>query len=279
MKKMNLKLIINKLLIKLAGELMKEKFNKLKRNILFWFISGIVICFITIFIFLSIYNSKPNVEVVKNINKYYATWQKYDRMTGMEIHDLWNKKYHDARYKWDGNSKYNEYDCTSAVYWLFQDLGANYILTNVEELFKRLNFVSKKRYSAYEVKEGDLIIIYVGGTNWHVGIVEGKEGSIIKYMDMDVASIGAGYRQVSFGHNTIRGIYPVTFELWIGNLLKDVKTTKDMHIIIESQEVKEVEAIKEEKSVKEIKRKKEVIKESSKEEDKTIKIIESSKGE
>lgn len=257
---------------------MLQKIKELFKYRITFLIVGVVICGILFFIFSEEQRPTSKSSVFKQINYYYYSWQDYRHMSGTELHDQWNKKFHDARYKWDGNSKYNEYDCTSAVYWLFQDLKSNYALSNVEDLFKRLSFVSAKRNSAYEVEVGDLIIIYIGGSNWHVGIVEGKEGSIIKYMDMDVASIGAGYRQVAFGYNTIRGIYPVTFYLWIGDLFKNIEVSKDMHIVIKSEKIEEVK----EKDIKKVDTKKfepkriELRKDSTseKEESKSISVTE-----
>jgi hypothetical protein len=181
-----------------------------------------------------------NTQLVKRIDEYYMSWQNYDRVNGKDLHDLWNKKYHDAQYMLNGDAKYNQYDCTSAVYWFLRDFGANFELYNVRELYRRLEFVSKKRNYYKDVKVGDIIIICIKGTNWHVGLVEGKDKGLIKYMAMEVSSIGASYKQTTFTNNIVKGIYSVTFELWIGDLLKNIKTTQDLHIIIKSQEIEEV---------------------------------------
>lgn len=200
---------------------------------------------------------RGNLSGVSGQLEYYvSTLDAYRKLTGEEIHDMWNKKYHDTKYKWDGNSKYNEYDCTSAVYWFLKDLKSNFQLMSVKQLESKLNQSSYKRKSYNEVQVGDLIVFYVNSSNWHIGIVDGKGGDgqgnlKIKYCAMDVVSTGAAYGQISFGSSIVKGIYPMTLDLWIGDLLKKYGIGKeDQPVITKNVELKkEVVKIQKQKDI------------------------------
>lgn len=216
----------------------------------FIFITMGVIVLLLIVNFAFFIKNSINSSISEKIEYYYTTWNAFRKLSGTELHAMWNNKYHDAFYQWNGDAKYNAYDCTSAVYWLLKDLKSNYTLCTVDDLFNKLNFVSYKRQSFASVETKDLIIIYIKNA-WHVGIVEGKSiNGMINYMDMNIANMGAGYKQAAFGSSIIKGIYPITFELWIGDLLKSLEMTKPK----EEPVIKNIELKKE---VSKIERKKE----------------------
>jgi len=219
--------LINYIFSKLGKgkKIMFQKIKDLLKNRLILMIAASVFGFfiITYIINFAFHESLSKSEVSKQVNYYYYTWADFNRVSGKDLHDLWNKKYHDAIYEWNGNAKYNTYDCTSSIYSVLRDLKSNFQLMSVDDLYNRLMQVSSKRTSYSDVKTRDLIIIYIK-ERWHVGIVEGKSANgMINYMDMNIASSGAGYKQVAFGSGVIKGIFPITFELWLGDLLKNVK--------------------------------------------------------
>jgi hypothetical protein len=135
---------------------------------------------------------------------------------------MWNEKYHEAAYQLNGDAKYNKYDCTSSIYWILKDLKSNFPLLAVADMQKYLEIVSSKRKGFYDVQIKDLIVMYVRGA-YHIAMVEGKKGNTIQYLDVNVADDGAGYKTIAFDNAYIKGVYPITFELWIGDLLKNIK--------------------------------------------------------
>lgn len=228
-------------------KLIKNIYNKIINSkisiLIYGFLLGLLVVFI-LNIFQQNINITKRTKLFEQIDYFYQTWLDYQEFTGKELHDLWNDKFHDVEYRLDGNPKNNEQDCSSAIYWFLKDLNANFAFCKVQVLYDRLNIIAKKRASIKEVISGDLIIMYVD-SNWHIGLVEGtrKNKNLVKYMDVNILSDGAGYKQITLNSYMVKGIYPVTFELWIDDLLRNVKRTKDIHIIVESEKIKEIKEV------------------------------------
>jgi hypothetical protein len=160
--------------------------------------------------------------ISKKIDTYYYTWVDFQRMTGQDLHILWAKKFYYATYQLDGNAKGGRYDCFSAPLEVLTGFGANIKLQKVEDFNKTLQEKSKARLSWNEVKEKDLIVFRINADNWHLGIVSKVVGGKIYYCDMHTPD-GVGLNQmVQFGYYTIKGIYPITLNLWMGDLLKNI---------------------------------------------------------
>jgi hypothetical protein len=234
---------------KIKGKKMLEKIKQVLSSKVSILIYGILIGTIMLFLINTSVKEKNESEIKRTklfeqIEYFYQTWLDYQELKGINHHSLWNKKFHDIEYRLDGNPKNNEHDCSSAIYWYLTELKANFSFCKVQTLYERLNFMVSKRVNIKEVKAGDLIIIYVD-SNWHIGLVEGKreKKNIVKYMDVNIAYDGAGYKQVTLNSSIVKGVFPVTFELWIGDLLRNVKKAKDLHIIIESEKIKEIKEV------------------------------------
>jgi hypothetical protein len=160
--------------------------------------------------------------VSKKIDTYYYSWVDFQRLTGKDLHIMWANKFYYATYQLDGNSKSGRYDCFSAPLEVLTGLGANIKLQRVEDFNKTLQEKSKARSSWNEVREKDLIVFRISADNWHVGWVSKVIGNNIYYVDMNVQD-GAGLnKMVQFGHYTIKGVYPITLNLWMGDLLKNI---------------------------------------------------------
>lgn len=198
-------------------EFFKNKIN-LKISISILFIIILLFCIISAFVRSGGYKS----DVAKQIDYYYYTWSDFKSLSGKSLHEIWNNKYHDSTYQLNGDAKYNQYDCTSSIYWLMKDLKSNFPLMSVNDLQKYLEFVSEKRKGYNDIQTTDLMILYINNA-WHIAIVEGKKNGTIHYMDINTADNGVGYKSIAFDKYTIKGVYPVTFSLWIGNLLYNVK--------------------------------------------------------
>jgi hypothetical protein len=168
-------------------------------------------------------NSSYKSDIAKQVDYYYFTWSDFKNISGTTLHEKWNQKFHDATYKLNGDAKYNQYDCVSSIYWLLRDLKSNFTLLDVNSLLDELNRKSFRRKNYSEIQIKDLVIICIGNS-WHVGIIEEKKGNgLISYIDVNVGNNGAGYKQVPYNSNIIVGIYPITFTIWIGDLLKNIK--------------------------------------------------------
>jgi len=160
--------------------------------------------------------------VSKKIDTYYYSWMDFQRLTGKDLHLIWANKFYYATYQLDGNAKSGRYDCFSAPLEVLTGLGANIKLQRVEDFNKTLQEKSKARSSWNEVKEKDLIVFRINADNWHLSWITKVVGNKIYYVDMNVQD-GAGLnKMVQFGHYTIKGIYPITLNLWLGDLLKNI---------------------------------------------------------
>lgn len=183
-------------------------------------IVGITIIVILLMNFTNVFHRS---FISKQVDYYYYTWIEFQRIGSVDLHKKWHTKYHNVVYEMNGDAKYNKYDCTSSVFWFLKDLDSNFPLLKVEELFKTLTRMSVKRQTIREVKPKDLIVIYVDYA-WHIGIIEKVfDDGFIRYIDVNRLSRGVGYKEISFNSPLIRGIFPIPFELWIGDLLKEVK--------------------------------------------------------
>jgi len=172
-------------------------------------------------------NKYKNIsEIAKQTDYYYYTWADFQNLSAKKLHAMWNEKYHDVTYQLNGDAKYNVYDCTSAIYWIMRDLKSNFTLLPVSDLHKLLDVVSFKRKSFNDVQIKDLIVLYINGA-YHIAIIEGKRNEKIIYMDVNVADNGPGYKTINYNSGYIKGIYPITFALWKGDIDKNVKELKN----------------------------------------------------
>jgi hypothetical protein len=172
-----------------------------------------------ILIFTAIYITNNNFIVAKKINQFYYSWIEFGRLSGQDVHDMWSEKYYYAEYKLNGNGKENKYDCSSSIFFFLKDLGSNAPFQKVEQTYKTLNIVSRQRVKQSDVKEKDLIILQINNESWHIGIITKVKGNKIYYCDLNSMD-GAGFnKSIEFVHYSIKGIYPISFKYWIGNLL------------------------------------------------------------
>ena len=231
---------------KIFKKLKKRTIKRLKKvfKILIFILLYLSIIVFVVYLRDIIFNQNKKITdekqlsiIAEKINYYYYTWVEFHRLKGKMIHSLWNEKFHNATYELNGQARYNKYDCLSAIYFFLQDRNSNFPLMKVEFLYAHFKNVTEKRKKYKDIKVRDLIIIYVKG-NWHIAIVEGKFGNrMLKYCDVNIKSNGPGYREISFDSRIIKGVYPISFEMWIGNLLKYLKEIESINIklnIIES---------------------------------------------
>lgn len=150
--------------------------------------------------------------------------------TKEELMVKWIEMFSRSRYRRDGNPKYNEYDCISAVIHFFWRWNSNIFLENVKALKSRSEKLSalsqleiRKTYT--RVKPGDIIIFNPIRGNWHCGIIYDKKNGYILFMDVNAVIMGSGMGQYKFKNwkeksDRINMIIEPSYSLWIGNLLQ-----------------------------------------------------------
>ena len=166
-----------------------------------------------------------DIEILRKNYKYFI-----DDVSKMELWITWIKLFVDSTYKLDGNPRYNEFDCSSAViYCLNIAFGANFANENVKALDKRINKLLdlreielRTKYSSISTK--DLIIFHpLSNGSWHCGVIINKNKGIIQYLDMNGRMDRMGVSEIKWNSGRIRKIVKISFSLWLGKLLSKYK--------------------------------------------------------
>jgi hypothetical protein len=168
--------------------------------------------------------SLHNQFVVLRDNYNYFT----EEVTKEELMSTWVELYADATYRLDGNPRYNQFDCISAVInCLNNRFGANFSNENVEDLDKRIDtlvslglITLKTKYNHIEIKD---LIIFASRDGWHCAIVCDKNKGLIQYIDINGHLGRMGIPDVAWDSRAIRKIVKISFPLWIGDLLEKYK--------------------------------------------------------
>jgi len=171
----------------------------------------------------------------------------YRKATPGQLLDVWTNRFIDAEYRRNGNVKFRQYDCISAVYhFLVDDWGANLVMENVEGLNGRAEKLNKDgrlkiRKSYNDICPGDLIIFTPISGRWHVGVVYDKKstrgGRRIYYVDVNAYDRGMGVYSLEHNSSRIHKIIEVSYALWIGDLYDEwVEEEKGIREKIETLE-------------------------------------------
>lgn len=160
------------------------------------------------------------INELKNSHNYYIKVA-----TKEEFIVRWIWMFSNAKYKNDGNPKYGEYDCISAVVYYLWSWGSNIKLENIPSLNNRAELLSKLnqldiRSSAKEVKPGDIVVFNPLKGIWHCGVVWNiTDKGDVQYMDVN-GRTGIGFGRYNFGNERIHKIYGVSYSLWVGDYLE-----------------------------------------------------------
>jgi len=157
------------------------------------------------------------------INKLQETYNNFKSMTGKEFHNLWNENFHEAVYSLGGNGDGNKWDCSNSACYILKLLGANIPYSSTKDLMKILTEKSWYRARVNDCRLFDIILFNKDSAGiGHMGIIERIDldsPKQLKYCDMNATS-GAGYQSIQFGSSRIYAVYPITMEIWFGDLLK-----------------------------------------------------------
>jgi hypothetical protein len=183
---------------------------------------------ITAAIFVFMYFNKSTavtydrLPLSKKMELLENSWERYKSLTGIELHRRWHLRFGKSKYVLNGRAQRNEFDCSTSIYVFLTELGAAIKYENSTDMGKRLEYQSTKRSSRRHVKPSDLIIFHKDHNGiGHIGIVEGANyRKRITYMDINGKIGGVSYQDIKFNDSRIKGIYPVTFTFWAGDILK-----------------------------------------------------------
>ncbi len=154
------------------------------------------------------------------IIKLQETFKQFKQMSGKEFHNLWNTYFHDATYTLGGNGDNNKWDCSNSLCYVLKLLGANIPHSSTKDLTKLLTEKSHFRENINDCRLFDIILFHKDRAGiGHIGIIEYIDNTTIRYCDMN-ALTGPGYNSTYFNNPRIYGIYPITLEMWFGDLLK-----------------------------------------------------------
>lgn len=169
------------------------------------------------------------INYLQQTHLYYST-----EMTKEELAAVWDSLFSNAVYESGGSGTRNNYDCISSVRTCLKALGSNIIFKSIPHMVREYNTMAsvgylKTRKAYQEIRHGDLIIFnpvqYDDREFWHIALVYKTQGGWVEYLDMN-AQYGSGRRVVKYGDRKINMIVPVSFALWIGELMTE-KTMRD----------------------------------------------------
>lgn len=168
------------------------------------------------------YNIFGKLEELKKSHEYY-----YKVVTPLEKYVKWKTMFHDWRWVRGGDPKFKQTDCVGAVYTYYKSWGSNFQLESVPQLIKRINTLKEKnpgmiRRSIHQIVPGDLIVLRFSEANQHIGVVMGVPNGKIRYVSVNVATMGDGEDLIDFGNSAIVMISEVSYELWIGDLMQEL---------------------------------------------------------
>ena len=173
-------------------------------------------------------SQKFSVSLHQRLNELKNTHNYYRKVaTKDEFIVRWIEMFSNTSYKNDGNPKYNEYDCLSAVIHYLWKWGANIKLETIPSLISRAELLSKLnqltvRSSAHAVRSGDIIIFKPIKNIWHLGVVWNvTKGGDIQFMDMN-SRTSMGFGEYGFGSDKIYKIVEVSYSLWCGDYLEQL---------------------------------------------------------
>ena len=217
-------------------------FNKIKQVGAGYILSHFITCFLTIsaaFImhfqcntFESIVESKGSQqEKLKELQRTFNEFK--TNATPEVIINRWIKLFITCNYKMNGNPRYNNFDCASALRTFYNSFGANLSNDNVEALDNRV----KKLYgigqisfrkSYRTVEPGDFIIFNpISDGSWHCAVIFKKDNEYIQYLDVNILVDGMGVNAIRWSikkgstlPHKIKKIVSMSYSLWLGNLLK-----------------------------------------------------------
>jgi hypothetical protein len=165
------------------------------------------------------YYAMNREEAIDTLQETYANFKK---MSGKEFHAFWNEQFHDAQYVLGGNGN-GKWDCSNSACFSLKLLGANIQYATTKDLMKMFAEKSYYREKFYDCRIFDVILFHRNRAGvGHVGIIErvDVEAKQLKYCDMNVNDGGPGYHTINFDNPRIYGIFPITLEIWFGELLK-----------------------------------------------------------
>lgn len=170
--------------------------------------------------------SKYNLSLNKKLERLKTTYLMYTKASKEEKLVAWVELFARAKYLNNGNSRYNNYDCSSAVNHYHWSWGAKVVNANPQAMRSRALRLStlgqvKIRKNYRSIKSGDIIIFnpkYRGGP-WHCGIVYDVGKGWIKYMDVNAKVGGMGISDVKWGDRWISMVFEVSYFYWIGDTL------------------------------------------------------------
>ncbi len=170
------------------------------------------------------YNTQFNkIEQVKDLRK---TYERFKNATKEEILVSWVDLFSNSDYQTNGDPKYNRYDCVGALNAIFNYWYANVPIENVASIVRRCENLAERgslsiRKSYRDVEPKDIIIIQTKKNDpSHVGMVWNKNNGYIQYVDVNAKVQTIGFNEYKFGDWHIYAIYEVSYQLWIGDLLK-----------------------------------------------------------
>lgn len=150
---------------------------------------------------------------------YKKSFISYNKATKDEKFQRWIKMFSNCTYKIGG-----EYDCLTSILAYLKSWGANIITENIPSLvsrFEKLNALGQLKIKyPREAKEGDIIIFKPNRNNiYHCGIIYDIKNNFIIYMDVNIKLMGMGISDVELNSDKIKGIYEISFSLWLGDFL------------------------------------------------------------
>lgn len=171
---------------------------------------------------------KYSVSIHQRLNELKNTHNYYRKVaTKDEMIVRWIEMFSNTTYKNDGNPKYNEYDCLSAVVHYLWKWGSNIKLETIPALISRVELLSKLnqlniRTSITNVRSGDIVIFKPVKGVWHLGVVWNvTKSNDIQFMDMNGRN-AMGFGEYSFNSDKIYKIVEVSYSLWCGDYIEQL---------------------------------------------------------
>jgi len=167
-----------------------------------------------------------NIEKISQLKKTYEVFRS---ATKEEILVSWIDLFSNSDYSPNGDPKYNKYDCVGALNAVFNYWGANIPIENVATIVKRCNNLAERgelhiRTSYSNVQPKDIIVIQTKKNDpSHVGMVWNTNNGYIQYVDVNAKVQTIGFNDFKFGDWHIYKIYEVSYSLWVGDLLKNLR--------------------------------------------------------
>jgi len=169
------------------------------------------------------YSTLNQMQLLEESHNYYI-----NRALDKEKITKWIELFYGCTYAQNSTFRFHKYDCSSAVQMYLNSFGAKIATENVKLMKQRIIRLNgsgtlQLRSNYSKVCVGDIVIFQPFGNNYHMGIVGYKSNGYIAVLDVGAKISTMGINYYIFSDSKIDIIAEVSFSLWIGDTLSDIK--------------------------------------------------------